>query len=140
MDKESNTIEHSKPIEASRDVVQHDDDYNKGAILPPPGHEVRREKLNAKMGEIAMKLDPDISDINNPQNWPAWRKRTVFLALMTSSILCDGGMTWGASLFVAQAQEWRISLARSSTSINWGILLQGFGGVLVVPLMEYCGR
>jgi hypothetical protein len=29
-------------------------------------------------------------DTLNPLNWPASRKRLLFLALMSSSILCDG--------------------------------------------------
>lgn len=32
----------------------------------------------------------DLNDALDPQNWTAWRKRMVFLALMSSSILCDG--------------------------------------------------
>jgi hypothetical protein len=140
MEKSANTIDKSNTMVDSRDAVKHYFNCSEGSPLSLEGQEVRRDKDDAKINEIATNLDPDISDVNNPQNWPVWRKRTVFFALMTSSILCDGGMTWGASLFVAQAEEWHISLTRSSTSINWGILLQGFGGVLVVPLMEYCGR
>lgn len=30
------------------------------------------------------------SDSRDPQNWPVARKRLLFLALMSSSILCDG--------------------------------------------------
>jgi hypothetical protein len=32
--------------------------------------------------------DPD--DLLDPQNWSVWRKRLVFISLMSSSILCDG--------------------------------------------------
>ncbi|KAG9241113.1 putative MFS transporter [Calycina marina] len=94
----------------------------------------------AKVDALAADLDPDASDKLNPQNWPVWRKRALFFALMSSSILCDGGMTWGASLFVAQALEWNETVAKSSQSMNWGLLLQGFGGILTVPLIQYCGR
>jgi MFS family permease len=61
-------------------------------------------------------------------------------ALMSSSILCDGGMTWGASLFVAQTFEWNISMTKSTTSVNWGLLMQGLGGVFAVPFIEHFGR
>lgn len=33
---------------------------------------------------------PDPEDGANPQNWPPWKKRVLFFALMSSSILCDG--------------------------------------------------
>lgn len=33
---------------------------------------------------------PDPGDDMTPQNWPPWRKRLLFFALMSSSILCDG--------------------------------------------------
>jgi MFS family permease len=49
-------------------------------------------------------------------------------------------MTWGATLIASQAQEWHISLYRAATSLNYGILLQGIGGVLAVPLMDAYGR
>jgi hypothetical protein len=33
---------------------------------------------------------PDANDPHNPQNWSPWKKRLLFLALMSSSILADG--------------------------------------------------
>ncbi len=33
---------------------------------------------------------PDPNDHRNPQNWSPWKKRLLFLALMSSSILADG--------------------------------------------------
>lgn len=33
---------------------------------------------------------PDRNDPRNPQNWSPWKKRLIFLALMSSSILADG--------------------------------------------------
>lgn len=32
----------------------------------------------------------DPADELDPQNWKPWKKRLVFIALMSSSILCDG--------------------------------------------------
>jgi hypothetical protein len=48
-------------------------------------------------------------------------------------------MTWGATLVVPQAIEWQISITHSATSLNYGILLQGFGGILAVPFIEAFG-
>jgi hypothetical protein len=52
----------------------------------------------------------------------------------------NSGMTWGASLIVPQAFEWGIPITKSATSLNYGILLQGFGGIFAVPLIEAYGR
>jgi hypothetical protein len=99
--------------------------YQKSAVPYQPTcpldapYQTETQKTIENMDDIAAQLDPDISDVNNPQNWSAWRKRTVLLALMTSSILCDGGMTWGASLFVAQAAQWNLYISRTSTPINY---------------------
>lgn len=42
-------------------------------------------------GEHQHVLDrPDPTDDVNPQNWSARKKRLLFVALMSSSILCDG--------------------------------------------------
>jgi hypothetical protein len=49
-------------------------------------------------------------------------------------------MTWGATLVAAQAGEWKTSIAHSATSLNYGILLQGFGGIFAVPLIDAYGR
>jgi hypothetical protein len=50
------------------------------------------------------------------------------------------GMTWGATLVVTQALQWNITVSHSATSLNYGILLQGFGGIVAVPLIEAYGR
>jgi hypothetical protein len=49
-------------------------------------------------------------------------------------------MTWGATLVVPQAVEWHITPQDAATSLNYGILLQGIGGLLAVPLMDALGR
>ncbi|KAH8689188.1 putative MFS transporter [Talaromyces proteolyticus] len=78
--------------------------------------------------------------MTNPRHWSLAKKRLVFAALISSSLLADGGMTWGATLVVTQAMQWNISVDHSSTSLNYGILLQGFGGIFAVPLIEAYGR
>ena len=49
-------------------------------------------------------------------------------------------MIWGATLVVPQAIEWKTSVAHSATSLNYGILLQGIGGIIAVPLIDAYGR
>jgi hypothetical protein len=49
-------------------------------------------------------------------------------------------MTWGATLIVPQALEWEVSVDHSATSMNYGILLQGVGGLIAIPLIEAYGR
>ena len=49
-------------------------------------------------------------------------------------------MTWGATLVVPQAMEWKTSITHSATSLDYGILLQGFGGIIAVPFMNAYGR
>lgn len=52
----------------------------------------------------------------------------------------DRAMVWGSTLITQQAMDWKISIDHSATSMNYGILLQGFGGVFAVPLIEAFGR
>lgn len=49
-------------------------------------------------------------------------------------------MVWGSTLVTQQAIDWNIAVNHSATSMNYGILLQGFGGVVAVPLIEAYGR
>lgn len=55
-------------------------------------------------------------------------------------LIADSGMTWGATLVAPQAKEWHMSIAHSATSLNYGILLQGFGGMFAVPVADAYGR
>jgi hypothetical protein len=36
--------------------------------------------------------------------------------------------------------QWQIGVDKAATSMNYGILLQGFGGIFAVPLIEAYGR
>ncbi|KAJ6117713.1 hypothetical protein N7512_007438 [Penicillium capsulatum] len=79
-------------------------------------------------------------DADHPRNWSPTRKTLVFTALMSSSLLADGAMVWGSTLVTQQAMDWNITVNHSATSMNYGILLQGFGGIFAVPFIEAYGR
>ncbi|KAJ5809094.1 uncharacterized protein N7503_001312 [Penicillium pulvis] len=83
---------------------------------------------------------PAPMDSQDPREWSSTRKALLFVALMSSSLLADGAMVWGSSLITQQAIEWDITVGHSATSMNYGILLQGFGGIFAVPLIEAYGR
>lgn len=51
----------------------------------------------------------------------------------------SSSMTYGAPLAVEQSFEWNITITYSVTSMNYGILLQGFGGIFAIPLIESIG-
>ncbi|KAJ5915285.1 hypothetical protein N7454_011039 [Penicillium verhagenii] len=76
----------------------------------------------------------------DPREWSSGRKTLLFMALMSSSLLADGAMVWGSTLVTPQAIDWDITVDHSATSMNYGILLQGFGGLFAVPLIEAYGR
>ena len=59
---------------------------------------------------------------------------------INSKVTDDSGMTWGATLIVPQAMEWGVSVDYSATSMNYGMLLQGVGGLMAIPLIEAFGR
>ncbi|KAJ5808960.1 hypothetical protein N7474_010229 [Penicillium riverlandense] len=80
------------------------------------------------------------NDPQDPKNWSTARKTLLFMSLMSSSLLADGAMVWGSTLITQQAMDWNIPITHSATSMNYGILLQGFGGIFVVPLIEAYGR
>jgi len=125
-------------MNAKTDVNTIEDKGVNSLFAEAPDPDLIKHDLNIDI--LSASLDPNPSDPLNPQNWSKWKKRSVFFALMTSSILCDGGMTWGASLFVLQSFQWDIPMSLSTTSVNYGILLQGFGGVFAVPFMQTFGR
>ena len=60
--------------------------------------------------------------------WQTWLKRGY------------RAMVWGSTLVTQQAMDWNITVNHSATSMNYGILLQGFGGIFAVPLIEAYGR
>jgi len=49
-------------------------------------------------------------------------------------------MTWGTTLFEAQALTWNMSIPDVAKSLGGGIFLQDPGGTLAVPLVQRYGR
>ena len=90
-------------------------------------------------GKIVLIPQPS-DDPADPLNWSWTKKHTVLFALGFSALLTDWGMTWGTTLFEAQALTWNMSIPDVAKSLSGGIFLQGPGGILAVPLVQRYGR
>jgi hypothetical protein len=93
----------------------------------------------AKDGSTVLIPQP-ADDNEDPLNWSWLRKHKAFFALLLPSLLTDWGMTWGTTMFEAQAVTWNMSIPDVARSTSGGIFLQGPGGVLAVPLIQRYGR
>jgi hypothetical protein len=93
----------------------------------------------AKDGSTVLIPQPSDND-EDPLNWSWLRKHKAFFALLLPSLLTDWGMTWGTTMFEAQAVTWNMSVPDVARSISGGIFLQGPGGLLAVPLIQRYGR
>jgi hypothetical protein len=91
-------------------------------------------------GGQTLLVSQPMTDINNPLNWSWTKKHQVLLALSSASLLCDWGMTWGTTLFEAQAQTWHMTIPAVANSISGGYFMQGIGGILAVPIAQVYGR
>jgi hypothetical protein len=98
-----------------------------------------KELRTTKDGKTTLIPQPS-DDPADPLNWSWGKKHTVLVALTFSALLTDWGMTWGSSLFEAQAETWNMTIPNISNSLSGGIFLQGSGGVLAVPLIQRYGR
>ncbi|KAF2397897.1 MFS general substrate transporter [Trichodelitschia bisporula] len=79
-------------------------------------------------------------DPEDPFNWSWKKKHAVLLSLTFAALLTDWGMTWGSTLFEAQAIYWNKSIPTIANTLSGGIFLQGPGGLLAVPLTQRYGR
>ena len=93
----------------------------------------------AKDGRTVLIPQPSDDD-EDPLNWSWLKKHKALFALLLPSLLTDWGMTWGTTLFEAQAVTWHMSIPDAARSVSGGIFLQGPGGVLAVPLVQRYGR
>ncbi|SMN20546.1 similar to Saccharomyces cerevisiae YOR273C TPO4 Polyamine transport protein, recognizes spermine, putrescine, and spermidine [Maudiozyma saulgeensis] len=78
------------------------------------------------------------SDMDNPHNWPLWKKWT---ATMTAAMLCLV-VTMGSSLYVASVPEFEVRYHISQTLGLAGLTfyLLGLSTVIGAPLSEVFGR
>ncbi|RHZ70725.1 hypothetical protein CDV55_106914 [Aspergillus turcosus] len=79
----------------------------------------------AKVGSHVTEIHNE--DGRDPRKWSARKRLLVFIALMSA-------LSW------LMALEWGVSVDHSATSMNYGILLQGVGGLIAIPLIEAYGR
>ncbi|KAL9095797.1 MAG: hypothetical protein Q9165_001794 [Trypethelium subeluteriae] len=79
-------------------------------------------------------------DPADPLNWSWGKKHLVLFTLFLPALFTDFGMTWGTTLFQAQAPSFGMTVAATALSINGGIFLQGPGGVIAVPFTQRFGR
>jgi hypothetical protein len=89
---------------------------------------------------ITVLIPQPSDDSEDPLNWSWGRKHKVLVALLLPSLLTDWGMTWGTTLFEAQAQTWGMAVTDVARSVSGGIFLQGPGGVIAVPFVQRYGR
>ncbi|KAF2454738.1 major facilitator superfamily domain-containing protein [Lineolata rhizophorae] len=94
---------------------------------------------HAKDGKTVLIPQPS-DDQNDPLNWSWIKKHCVFLALLPGCFLTDWVITWGSTLFEAQAMDWHMSVPDVANSISGAIFMQGPGGLLAVPLVQRYGR
>ncbi|KAL9108715.1 MAG: hypothetical protein Q9227_006511 [Pyrenula ochraceoflavens] len=93
----------------------------------------------AKDGKTLLIPQPS-DDPADPLNWSWMKKHTVLLTLGASALLTDWGMTWGTTMFEAQAMEWNMSVPDVSNSLSPGVFMQGPGGVFAAILVQRFGR
>ncbi|KAI9694490.1 MAG: hypothetical protein M1822_000106 [Bathelium mastoideum] len=129
-----------------------DQEYVKPDLEHAGAFIVNREKSSSDSlanSARALKTTPDgretlipqpSEDPADPLNWSWGKKHSVLLALGAGCLLTDWGMTWGSTLFEAQAMDWHMTPPAVSNSITGGIFLQGPGGILAVPLIQRYGR
>jgi hypothetical protein len=71
-----------------------------------------RDSTNLKTAKdgVTVLIPQPSDDPLDPLNWSWRRKHKVLLALLLPSLLTDWGMTWGTTLFEAQAVTWNMAV------------------------------
>lgn len=93
-------------------------DSNEGVYVVKQGIRIHHgedgsdSSLNLKTtkdGNVVLIPQPS-DDPEDPLNWSQWKKNAVFLSLLPGCFLTDWVITWGTTLFEAQAMDWKVSL------------------------------
>jgi hypothetical protein len=59
-------------------------------------------------GNVVLIPQPS-DDPDDPLNWSWLKKHAVFMSLLPGCFLTDWVITWGTTLFEAQAMDWKVS-------------------------------
>jgi hypothetical protein len=69
-----------------------------------------------KDGTIVLIPQPS-DDPEDPLNWSWMKKHAVFLTLLPGCFLTDWVITWGTTLFEAQAMDWKVNINDSKKTL-----------------------
>lgn len=75
-----------------------------------------------KDGRIVLIPQPSDS-LADPLNWSLGKKCAVFACILPGCFLTDWVITWGSTLFEAQAMEWNMLVPKVANSISGAIFM-----------------
>ncbi|KIW20475.1 hypothetical protein PV08_01050 [Exophiala spinifera] len=106
-------------------------------------------------GEAAMDVDKNVKvasdghtvlvpqpseDPHDPLNWPSWRKHAILLSTGFFAFSMDFPVGAGISCVFLQSSEFGMTPVAINRANNYSVLLVGFGGFLLMPLVTSWGR
>jgi hypothetical protein len=109
---EKTPTSHHVPTSPREEVDSTDGPYIvKNDVVIQEGEDGRSPTSQLKTtSDGAIVLIPQPSDDpNDPLNWSSMKKHLVFLSLLPGCFLTDWVITWGSTLFEAQAADWKVS-------------------------------
>ncbi|KAI9757585.1 MAG: hypothetical protein M4579_003397 [Chaenotheca gracillima] len=130
---EKDTINSSGKHTGTESDEEQASDVLKGTA--PGDHQITADGVIHGIGDRQPTSDPA-----DPLNWSWTKKHLVLLSILMPALLTDFGMTWGTTLFQAQAPTFNMSVAAVANSVSGGIFLQGPGGVFAAPFAQRYGR
>ena len=125
--------------------IHHQDERHSGSSMPPQTPERRRSSLPATSkkrtpdGQIILEPQPDES-LNDPLNWPAWRRDAALLSLGFYCMV-GGGMTpIIAAGFDNVAETFNVSIPRVALTTGLYMMGLGVGSVIFSPTAILFGK
>jgi len=159
--EETSTTSHSLSTDEPSQTIDAEKNASEGGTY----FVTERSGSNLKTAKdgVTVLIPQPSDDTNDPLNWSWGRKHKVLFSLLLPSLLTDWGMTYGTTMFEAQAITWGMSvpeyvflgsrffpplcytdadynLQSVARSVSGGIFLQGPGGVIAVPFVQRYGR